>query len=94
MINAEKIADVLGRREMAGALGVGSTAISNAVVKGKFPSSWYIIVRDMCCGSGIDCPPRLFQMKSTDGVLSAADSGEMQEVRDQSREYHTQGGAG
>ena len=70
MTQAVTIADKLGRTELAKAIGVGSTAISNAVIRGKFPPSWYLVVSQMCSRAGIDCPPELFQMKSTNGVSS------------------------
>lgn len=49
---------------MADALDVGATAVSNAVVRGWFPSSWFLVVNDLAGERGIPCPPDLFKMKS------------------------------
>lgn len=63
MINTSQFADAVGRREMATAVGVGMTAISNAVVRGRFPPAWFGACQDLAAGAGIDCPEPLFGMK-------------------------------
>ena len=63
MITTHTLADALGRKAMADALGVGLTAVSNAVVRGQFPASWFLVVRAMAETAGKDCPPALFGMK-------------------------------
>lgn len=68
MITTEKIADALGRKEMAQALGVGLTSISNAVVRGSFPASWFFVVTRLAGDAGVSCPPCLFQMKEDRAV--------------------------
>ncbi len=45
---------------MAARLGVGSTAISNAITRGKFPPGWFRVLKDMASEAGIDCPMCLF----------------------------------
>lgn len=63
MTTASILADAVGRKNMADALGVGLTAVSNAVVRGWFPSSWFLAVKALADRRGIDCPPDLFKMK-------------------------------
>lgn len=79
MTDVLKIADTLGRKEIATALDVGLTAVSNAVVKGRFPPSWYVVLLEMCRDASIDCPPELFQMKSTN-------SGKLEKSPEENRE--------
>lgn len=57
------VADIcksIGRGKLAELLGVGSTAISNAVVEGRFPAKWYRVVHKLCVERGLDCPVALF----------------------------------
>jgi hypothetical protein len=62
MSTPSNIADALGRSQMAEALGVGKTAVSNAVVRGKFPPSWFLVISRMAAGLEIPCPPSAFGM--------------------------------
>lgn len=62
-ITTHEIADAIGRKEMAEALGIGLTAVSNRVVEGKFPPSWFVIVKSLCDEKDIECPESLFGMK-------------------------------
>lgn len=64
MMTASHIADTVGRKAIAKAAQVGETAVSNAVVRGKFPSSWYFVVAPLAASHGIECPPALFGMKT------------------------------
>lgn len=54
------ICNVLGRAKLATALGVRLSAVSNAVVDGRFPAKWYRVVHEMCGEARIDCPVGLF----------------------------------
>lgn len=63
MMSAPLIADALGRKAIAEAVGVGETAVSNAVVRGKFPPSWFLVLSEMSKERGVECPPALFGMK-------------------------------
>lgn len=63
MENASALAEALGRKKMMDALGVGATAISNAVVRGWFPTNWYMVCKKIADDAGIDCPPELFQFR-------------------------------
>jgi hypothetical protein len=49
---------------MGKAVSVGQTAISNAVIRGHFPPSWFLAVKDLADKAGVDCPPALFRMKA------------------------------
>lgn len=63
MVTTFDIAESIGRVRLAEALGVGVTAVSNAVVAGKFPAAWYVCVNELCSKVEQECPPRLFGMK-------------------------------
>ena len=63
MTTASELADALGRKNIADALGVGLTAVSNAVVRGIFPSSWFLVMRELAENAGVSCPPGLFKMR-------------------------------
>lgn len=66
MDKALKLANAIGRKKLAGALGVGPTAVSNAVVRGWFPATWFMVVSDLADQVGADCPPELFKMRPLD----------------------------
>jgi hypothetical protein len=72
MMNALTFADAVGRKKIAEALGVGATAVSNGVVRGKFPSSWFLACQDLAHEAGVDCPPELFGMRTTAASEDAA----------------------
>lgn len=67
MMTASEFANALGRANIAEASGVGLTAVSNAVVREWFPSSWYLACKSLADKAGIGCPPELFKMKVADG---------------------------
>ena len=74
MSNVHHIADAVGRKEIAEATGVGISAVKNAIVRGRFPASWYLIVSELAARHGVECPPECFGMRTADGsCLSAAD---------------------
>ncbi len=60
----EQLAEALGRKRIADAVGVGLTAVSNAVVRGRFPSSWYVSCLKIASEKGTACPPELFGMRA------------------------------
>ncbi|MGH1414857.1 MAG: hypothetical protein ACRBB0_15320 [Pelagimonas sp.] len=60
---AEKFADTVGRKKIADAVGVGLTAVSNCVVRGRFSSAWHEACRQLATSAGVDCPPELFGQK-------------------------------
>lgn len=64
MTDVSTICDKLGRDAIMRRLGVGKTAISNAVTAGKFPASWYAGLSDMCAASGIECPLEAFSFRA------------------------------
>lgn len=72
MTNTHDIAKRLGRKKMGDALGIGLKTISKYVVMGKFPSSWFLVVREMCAATEIDCPVELFDMKEPPSRASTA----------------------
>lgn len=68
MMTTHELADLLTRGEIARRLGVHRSAVSNAVVRGRFPSSWYCECRRMAAERGVECPEGLFGMRaSSDG---------------------------
>ncbi|WP_152615645.1 hypothetical protein [Leisingera sp. ANG-M1] len=60
---SEQLINKIGRENISLRIGVGLTAISNAVVRGKMPSSWYEGVKKECDLQGIECPTTLFSFK-------------------------------
>lgn len=64
MMTAPEFADAVGRKNLATALEVGATAVSNAVTRGWFPSSWFLVAKHLAQVAGIECPPELFKMYS------------------------------
>lgn len=58
-----EIANSIGRDRIAESVGVGLTAVSNAVVRGSFPSAWYVAISNLCSERGQECPPELFGMR-------------------------------
>lgn len=62
MMTASELADAIGRKKLVAALPVGATAVSNAVVRGRFPSSWFLVVCRLAEEAGVVCDPALFGM--------------------------------
>ncbi|PQO23105.1 hypothetical protein C2I36_09555 [Rhodobacteraceae bacterium WD3A24] len=72
MVEISGFADRIGRRRIAEALGIGPTAVSNAVVRGAFPASWFLVLRGLAQDEDIECPSSLFNMRAGDDLSSAA----------------------
>jgi len=62
-ITAEQFADAVGRSELARSVGVGLPAVSNAIDRGRFPSSWYEVGKKLAASANVGCPPELFGQK-------------------------------
>lgn len=60
---AARLADAVGRREIADAVGVGLTAVSNAITRGSFPASWFFAVEAACRAKGVSCDRQAFGWK-------------------------------
>ncbi|MGI3163622.1 helix-turn-helix domain-containing protein [Pseudooceanicola sp. 200-1SW] len=67
MVSALHIANILGRARLASELGVGDSAVSNAVSRGRFPASWFFVVNRLALSANIPCPPELFGMRAAEG---------------------------
>lgn len=63
MNSASTFLDALGRKDVADALSVGPTAVSNAAVSGTLPASWYVTLGEMAERRGIEFPAHLFRMR-------------------------------
>ncbi len=74
------LSDRIGRAKMANALQIGSTAVSNAVVREKFPASWFRVLSVLCAEVGEDCPLDLFAMRPLDSSLIADSGGKGQPI--------------
>ena len=61
---ASRLADKIGRRNIALAVGVGITAVSNRTVLGQFPASWFDCLEQLCDSVGEDCPRKIFNFKT------------------------------
>ncbi|WP_319528963.1 hypothetical protein [uncultured Cohaesibacter sp.] len=64
MSTAKSIVADLGAKAVAARLGVGVTAVSNAVVAGSFPSAWWFELTAMGRERGLDVPVSLFRWRS------------------------------
>lgn len=62
MTDAKSFADAVGRKNIAAAVGVSLTAVSNAVTRERFPSSWFIACFQLALAARVACPPALFGM--------------------------------
>lgn len=63
MSETPSVADIcnrLGRAKLATAVGVGLTAVANAVAENRFPARWFFVVRALCDQAEIQCPETLF----------------------------------
>ena len=67
MMTTTQLAEALGRKRMAQALGVGLTAVSNAVVSGQFPAAWFDTLEAMAQERGVECPRHLFGFRRAFG---------------------------
>lgn len=56
----KQIHSALGTARIAGAVGVGQTAVRNALARGVFPATWYLVVLSECRKAGVPCPPEAF----------------------------------
>lgn len=66
MINtSSQFADAVGRKRIAVALNVKETAVSNHVVRGLFPPSWFTILEALAAEVGVDCPRAIFSFKAS-----------------------------
>lgn len=64
MNTAQDIASELTQVQIARALGVGVTAVNNALQRGGlFPAGWYPVVRSLCEERGLECPEGAFNFK-------------------------------
>ena len=59
--SAEQVAERLGRAKIGSAVGVGLTAVSNAVVAGLFPASWYDDMDRLGRDTGVEVPRSVFR---------------------------------
>lgn len=89
----QTFADALGRASIAEATGVGLTAVSNAVVRERFPSSWFVASQRLAEAKGINCPPELFGMKLPDGSPALNNEDAHGTTVSQGGEIHTGGEA-
>lgn len=65
MVNTSQIIKSIGRGKLLARLGVVSSSISRAEKDGKFPASWFAVIRDLCRENKIDPPSdNLFAFKS------------------------------
>lgn len=60
------VVNEIGRDRIANVLGVKQAAISNVVVSGAFPTSWYMVVKDLADETGAEAPDYLFKFKKKD----------------------------
>lgn len=63
-MTANELANKLGRSAIADAVGVGASAVSEALRLGGFPASWYAAVTDLGDANGVEVPMDVFRFKS------------------------------
>lgn len=63
MMNARTFAKIVGRKKIAHVLGVGVSAVGNAIQRGEFPASWRAGCEHLADLHGIECPPHMFAMR-------------------------------
>lgn len=63
MSSTRKVADAIGRKRLQAELGVGRTALANAITEGKFPAPWIVVTQRLASEIGIKCPDDLFNVK-------------------------------
>jgi hypothetical protein len=71
MTPAQHIASVVGQRRLADKLGVGLTAVNNAVARGHFPATWARVVEGVCAEKGMECPDEAFNFRSPSAAPSS-----------------------
>lgn len=91
MTNALTFADAIGRRALASAAQVGLTAVSNAVVRGRFPAHWYLVAKALADERGVECPPSLFGMIDAETLPAGSDANNLADAP--SADGLAQGGA-
>lgn len=62
----ERICDAIGRRQIADAIGVRLTSVSNAVADGRFPARWYYVLNQLASDAGLQVPHHLFSFVGVD----------------------------
>ena len=67
-MDAKTFADAVGRKTLAEALGVGVTAVNNAVQRGAFPATWFFVAQGVAASQGVACDNRLFNFKAPNGT--------------------------
>lgn len=72
MNHVSQICDAIGREAIMQRLGVGKTAVSNAVTAGKMPASWYVTVSEICREKDVECPVEAFTFKAVDQTQEGA----------------------
>lgn len=58
-----EIVERLGREAIMSRLGIKKSAISQACIAGRFPSSWFAVISSMCAEASVSCPMSLFTFK-------------------------------
>lgn len=64
------VATAIGRANLAKALSVRATAVSQAIVRGHFPASWFLVVTAMAAEAGFECPVTAFNFVTPASRLS------------------------
>ena len=72
MKDTSELADALGRKDMAHALGVGLTAISNRLSDDKLPAGWFDALEALAKQKGKECPRHLFAWRRAETSSDAA----------------------
>ncbi len=67
-MDTARIANLIGRRKIADELGVSYSAVSNHVVEGVFPASWYKVIKHLAAENHVSVEESLFKFKDVRDV--------------------------
>ena len=58
------VARIVGKQELADALGVSTGSITQAIRQNRMPASWFVVAMGLLSRHGIECPSELFSFKA------------------------------
>lgn len=73
MADTYTIVEQIGMDAICAAVEVKPRMLRKARKSGKFPSGWYLVVREMCDARGIECPDDAFNFKTPTAPQVAAE---------------------
>lgn len=62
-MDTREVVYAIGRKKLVASLDVGETAISEAIVRGHFPSGWYPTIKSLAEKEGLEVSLSLFNWR-------------------------------